>query len=391
MLMIVAGLESGGLGCSKSLGLAYHYTVPQPTADGWETASMEAENVDPVPIGKLMERIKNNDYKNIHSVLLVKGGKLVVEEYFPGRDSNGKFHVFNRDTRHEMHSVTKSVNSILIGIAIDQHLIGGVDETLPSLFPEHADVFSDHQRDGIRLKDLLAMSPGLSWDEWTYPYGDPRNDLAMMDRSKDRVRYVLTKPVVAPPGEKFAYSGGVSYLLGEIVRHRSGMRTDQFAERYLFGPLGITNYFWWKYPDGAVDAGGGLVLRPRDMAKIGSLFLNGGQWLGKRIVSEQWVADSTRNYVDARQFQPWIKGDGYSYQWWRRTFQVHGRSVFSYHAAGRGGQFIFVFPSLQMIAVFTGWNDNALGVQPFDMVERYILPAVVWPAETVNSGEKRQS
>ena len=376
LLVIVAGLGGVGLSCKQSSRFAYHYTVPQQTNDGWETASMEVENVDAGLMGKLMERIGNNDYKNIHSVLLVKNGKLVVEEYFSGRDSNGKFHAFNRDIRHEMHSVTKSVNSILVGIAIDQHLIGGVDEKVSSLFPDYGDVFADHQRDGIRLKDLLTMSAGLSWDEWTHPYGDSRNDLAIMDQSKDRLRYVLTRPVTAPPGVKFAYSGGVSYMLGEIVRRQSGMRTDQFAARYLFGPLGITNCFWWKYPDGAVDAGGGLVLRPRDMAKIGSLFLNGGRWQGKQIVSEQWVADSTRNYVDARQFPPWIKGDGYGYQWWVRSFQVNGRTVFSYHAAGLGGQFVFVFPSLQMVAVFTGWNDGSLGVQPFDMVERYILPAI---------------
>jgi CubicO group peptidase (beta-lactamase class C family) len=346
---------------------------------------LEAENVNPVFIWKLMDRIQSRSYLNIHSVLLVKNDKLVLEEYFPGYDSNGKFHAFNRDTRHEMHSVTKSVNSILVGIAIDQHLIGGVDEKVSNFFPEYADVFADHQRDAIRLKDLLTMSSGLSWDEWSHPYGDGRNDLDIMDQSKDRVRYVLTMPVVAPPGTQFTYSGGTSFLLGEIVRRHSGMRTDKFAARYLFGPLGFTNYFWWKFPGGAVDAGGGLVLRPRDMAKIGSLFLNGGRWRGKQIVSKQWVTDSTRNYVDARQFHPWIKGDGYGYQWWMRTFQVNGRKVFSYHAAGRGGQFIFVFPSLQMIAVFTGWNDNALGTQPFDMVERYILPAVL-PAEHRTSG-----
>ena len=383
ILFILAAIAIAGLSYRLVPPFLYHYTVPQRTNDGWETAPLQAENVDPVFIWKLMDRIQNRSYRNIHSVLLVKDGKLVLEEYFPGHDSNGKFRPYNRNTIHEMCSVTKSVNSILVGIAIDHHLIGGVDEKVSSLFPEYGDVFADHTRDAIRLKDLLTMSSGLSWDEWTYPYGDPRNDLTIMWRSNDPVRYVLTKPVVAPPGAKFVYSGGVSFLLGEIVRRHSGMRTDKFAARFLFGPLGIKNYFWWKNPDGAVDAGGGLVLRPRDMAKIGSLFLNGGRWHGQQIVSKQWVEDSTRNYVDARQFHPWIKADGYGYQWWMRTFQVNGQSVSGYHAAGMGGQFIFVFPSLQTIAVFTGWNDNALGTQPFDMVEKYILPAVI-PAHTVH-------
>ena len=376
-VFILAALAITGMSYALIPHSLYHYTVPLQTNDGWETASLEDENVNPVFIWKLMDRFQTRSYRNIHSVLLIKNDKLVLEEYFLGHDSNGKFHAYNRYTIHEMNSVTKSVNSILVGIAIDHHLIGGVDEKVSSLFPEYADVFADHQRDSIRLKDLLTMSSGGSWDEWTYPYGDPRNDLTIMWQSKDPARYVLTKPIVASPGLKFDYSGGVSFLLGEIVRHHSGMRTDKFAARYLFGPLGITNYFWWKNHDGAVDAGGGLVLRPRDMAKIGSLYLNGGRWQGKQIVSKRWVEDSTTNYIDAGQFPPWIKADGYGYQWWMRTFQVNGQSISGYHAAGWGGQFIFVFPSLQTIVVFTGMNDGALATQPFDMVQQYILPAVL--------------
>jgi CubicO group peptidase (beta-lactamase class C family) len=223
------------------------------------------------------------------------------------------------------------------------------------------------------------MTAGLSWDEWTHPYSDPRNDWAAMRQNKDAARYVLSRPVASPPGTQFVYSGGLSFVLGEIVHHRSGMRLDEFAERHLFGPLGITKYYWHKFPDGSVEADSALALRPRDMAKIGYLFLNGGRWEGKQIVSEQWVVDSTKNYVDARQFPSWHNDDGYGYQWWLRSFRVHGERIDSYHAAGMGGQFIFVFPSQQMVATFTGWSENELGKQPFDMVERYILPAVLRP------------
>jgi CubicO group peptidase (beta-lactamase class C family) len=145
----------------------------------------------------------------------------------------------------------------------------------------------------------------------------------------------------------------------------------------LFGPLGIKKYYWWKFPDGSVEAGSGLALRPRDMAKIGLLFLNGGRWEGKQIVSEQWVADSTKNCVDARQFPSFIEADGYGYQWWLRSFHINGETIFSYHAAGLGGQFIFVFPRLQMVVAFTGWNADARGKFPFDMLQKYILPAVL--------------
>ena len=211
------------------------------------------------------------------------------------------------------------------------------------------------------------MTAGLSWDEWTYPYTDVRNDHVAMNDSKDPVRYVLERPLVATAGEKFGSSSGITIALGEIVHQVSGLKADKFAERTLFGPLGITNYYWWSYPSGFVQTGGGLCLRPRDMAKIGYLYLNGGRWQGKQIVSEEWVKESTKNRVDAKQFPNWINADGYGYQWWLRSFKVGDRVIPSYHAAGRGGQFIFVVPELDIVAVFTGWNDNELALQPFEM------------------------
>lgn len=373
---VLAGFGTVRTYCNRNPVPTYRYSVPQQTDDGWETASLDSENIDTALIAKLFDRINDQSYKNIHGVLLIKNGKLVVEEYFPGRDSNGTERAFHRDMRHEMHSVSKSVNSILMGIAIDQHLVGGVEERVSDLLPEYADVWADHKRDDLRLKHLLTMTSGLSWDEWTHPYSDPRNDLEAMDRSADIVKYVLERPVIAWPGQKFAYSGGISIVLGEIVHRRSKLPTGEFAKRFLFEPLGISNYRWYEWRSGILNTGGGLVMRPRDMAKIGQIFLDGGRWRGKQIVSERWLVESCRNYVDARQFPQWHADDGYGYQWWLRSLQVNGRVVPSFHAAGRGGQFIVVFPSLQTVAVFTAWNDNELGVQPFDMLRRYILPAV---------------
>jgi CubicO group peptidase (beta-lactamase class C family) len=364
----------------------YRYIVPEKTNDGWETAALSSENLDTDLIKDLFERINDNTYKNIHSVLLVKNGKLVVEEYFPGQDSEGQFHAFQRDTLHELHSATKSVNSILIGIAIDQHLIRGVDEKISVFFPEYSDIFADGKKDTIELKHCLSMTAGLSWDEWTYPYADTRNDHVSMNRSSDPVRYALERPVVAPPGTKFSYNSGIAITLGEIIYKVSGLRADKFAERYLFRPLGISNYYWLKYPNGVVQTGGGLLLRPRDMAKIGYLFLNRGGWQGKRIVSEDWIRQSTIQHAPDRD---------YGYQWWLGRLRVRDRTVAACGAQGRGGQFIIVFPELQMVAVFTGWNDNASWDQPFDMLQQYILPAATSsvldranrqpPSTTINS------
>jgi CubicO group peptidase (beta-lactamase class C family) len=356
---------------------SYQYAVPEKTNDGWETASLNSVQLDAGLIKELFERIGDNSYKNIHSVLLVKNGELVVEEYFPGQDSKGQYQTFTRDTLHEMHSATKSVNSILIGIAIDQHLIRSVDEKISNFFPEYSDIFTNKGKDVICLKDLLSMTAGLSWDEWNYPDTDPRNDLAMMASRADFFRYVLEKPIATTPGTKFVYNSGISLMLGEIIYKASGLRADKFAGRYLFSPLGITNYSWGKAPNGVVNTLGGLALRPRDMAKIGCLFLNGGRWQGKQIVSEKWVKESTKQQIGASQLPTWFLADGYGYQWWLGSFHVRGQTIGSYSARGRGGQFIIVFPTLQMVAVFTGWNDNELLGQPLDMLQRYVLPAAV--------------
>jgi CubicO group peptidase (beta-lactamase class C family) len=355
----------------------YQYTVPAKTNDGWETASLNSVNLDNSLIKELFERIGDNSYENIHSVLLVKNGKLVVEKYFPGRDSLGQYRTFTGDTPHEMLSATKSVNSILIGIAIDQHLIRDVDEKISTFFPEYSAIFTNKEKDTICLKDLLSMTAGLSWDEWTYPYTDPRNDAAVMASKADFFRYVLERPVATTPGAKFVYNSGVSLMLGEIIYKVSGLRADKFAERHLFSPLGITNYSWGKAPNGVVNTLGGLALRPRDMAKIGQLFLNGGRWQEKQIVSEKWVKESTKQQIGASQLPAWFLADGYGYQWWLGSFHVRGQTIGSYSARGRGGQFIIVFPALQMVAVFTGWNDNELLGQPLDMLQQCILPAAI--------------
>ena len=226
-------------------------------------------------------------YKNISSIVIVRNGKLVVEEYFPRTEGDRRAKAFRRVALQEQTSATKSVTSILIGIAIEGKLIKSVDEKISTLLPEYADIFADQDKDRIRLHDLLSMQAGLSWDEWTHPYTDERNDHIRMLRSDDPVRYVLEQPVVAPAGTKFAYSSGISIALGKIIAKVSGKPADKFAEQHLFEPLGISDFYWSKYPGEIVQTGGGLFLRPRDMAKIGYLYLNGGRWEGKQIVSAQ--------------------------------------------------------------------------------------------------------
>ena len=355
-------------GCAARHGPANHPQQnerPAGSADEWESGSPAAENLDPELIAAMLTRVRDGSYKNIHGILLVRNGTLVVEEYFPGHDSQGNPRAFDRDTLHETHSATKSVNALLIGIAIDQGLIRGVDQAIASFFPEYADVFAaDKGKAAISLKDCLSMTAGLSWDE-SLPYTDPRNDHVAMNNTRDPIRYVLERPLATKPGTRFVYSSGISIVLGEIIHKASGLRADEFAERHLFAPLGIRDYHWQRYPNQLVQTGGGLSLRPRDMAKIGSLALNGGRWRGKQVVSESWIRESIR------QRAPDLP---YGYQWW--LLGDSPQPAAAYGALGRGGQLIIVIPELETVAVFTGWNDGPLfGTPPFDMLKQYILPA----------------
>jgi len=153
------------------------------------------------------------------------------------------------------------------------------------------------------------------------------------------------------------------------------MPVDKYAERFLFGPLGISDFYWAKYPGEIVQTGGGLFLRPRDMAKIGYLFLNDGRWQGKQIVSKKWIRESTKNHVDAGQIPKAAHADGYGYQWWLSSLPIGDRRVESYSARGRGGQFILIAPEEQMVVVITSATDDSLTFQPLDMIQQYVLPA----------------
>jgi CubicO group peptidase (beta-lactamase class C family) len=355
----------------------YEYSVPEKATSGWETASLASEGIDANQIASMFDHILNGEFKNISSVLLVRNGKLVAEEYFPRVEGDRRAQAFSSIAPREITSATKSITSILIGIAIDKHLIRSVDEKVSALLPAYADLFAGQDKDKLRLRELLSMCAGLSWDEWSYPYSDPRNSHIQMLRASDPIRYVFEQKLTETPGAHFAYSSGISLALGEIIHNVAGMPVDKFAAQNLFEPLGITDFYWSKYPGEIVQTGGGLFLRPCDMAKIGYLFLNEGRWQGKQIVSPDWVRESTSNHVPAGQIPAAARADGYGYQWWLSSLNCDGKQFASYSARGRGGQFILVVPSLQLVAVFTSPPENELTFQPLDLMQKYVLPAVI--------------
>lgn len=343
---------------------SYQYHVPERTSDGWDTADLRRMGLDAALITEFFNRLNAHFCTNMHSVLLVRSNMLVVEEYFAGTEEDGQQRTFNRETLHTVQSVTKSVTSLLIGIAVDRHLIQSADERISTFFPEFTD------KADIRLKHFLSMTAGLAWDEET-PYADPRNDWYRMHHTNDPVRFVLSRPVVAAPGARFVYSSGWSVTLGEVIRKVSGLRADKFAERFLFEPLGISNYSWWAFPNGALETGGGLCLRPRDMAKIGSLVLNNGRWQGKQIVSENWIKESTR-----KQAPDPGPAEGYGYQWWQFSWRVRDQRITAVQARGNGNQTILIFPALDLLVVVTGW-DKGNAVPFIKLMGQTILPSAL--------------
>ncbi len=349
--------------------------APLQADDGWQTASLAEVGLDEQKICQAVAQVQDNVYPNVHSMLIVKDDRLVLEVYFDGYrwdydgdQFQGERVAFGIDTIHNLASVTKSVTSILVGIALDRGYIQSVDDKVFDFFPQYAHL-KDAQKDAITLEHLLTMSSGWQCNEMELPYSDPNNDLVQLFRVPDPIQYILSKPMIHEPGTEFYYSGGNTNLLGEVIRATSGQRMDAFAQERLFAPLGIVAYEWDFINPDMIHASGNLQLRPRDMAKLGYLYLNGGVWEGERIVSEAWIEASTRKHVSHS------STSGYAYQWWLETYRVDSTSIDSYYASGWGGQNIVVFPSLDIIVVFTGGNYVAR--DPADeIITRYILPAV---------------
>ncbi|MBM4159669.1 MAG: serine hydrolase [Ignavibacteria bacterium] len=352
----------------------YVYEMPERRNDGWQCADLAASGMDKSRIIDLIEQIRNGKHDDIHSFLVVKDNKLVVEEYFA---ANGKKHgrfitgLF-REKVHHLASTTKSVTSTLVGIAIDQGFIRDVEDPIYQYLPAYSSLFSEDKK-RIRICDMLTMTPGFEWRQ--FGVSDDRNDGMRMWNTDDVIGYVLQKPLEAKPGEKFNYTNGVPTVTGAIIKNAVGMEVGKFAEKYLFQPLGISEYVWTSYPDGSIETDGGLALRSRDLAKIGQLFLNKGLWNGKRIVSEQWVRESTKERLKfGNLFSRW----GYGYHWMETVTRVRNREVRSYFVPGDGNQILAVFPDLGMVIVFTAGN---YGKDPkpiyYSVFEEFILPAVI--------------
>ncbi|UCD25247.1 MAG: serine hydrolase [Gemmatimonadota bacterium] len=382
-IVIVACDDHGAVSdAAVQIRVDWVYQQPEQAQDGWTTASLHGSDVDLEPIRRLMERLRSLPDTLVHGVLIVKDGKLVLEEYFKGRrytnpesEPTAPIIRFNRETTHNIASITKTVTSALLGIAIDRGIIDSVEQRAADFFPE-VDAFDSEDKNSITLEHLVTMSSGLQWDQRTYHLLDPRNDIVPFYSAADPVSFYVGRPLVSNPGSTFVYSDASINVVARAIERASGMLIDRFARQYLFDPLGVGTAKWLTIRDGFVWASGNLEVTPRTMAKIGQLFLDGGIWNGERIISEEWVDRSTSPYHSVD--QGWNYGYwnyGYGYAWWLVGFDR--QSVRCFSGAGLGGQQIYVFPEQNAVVVLTGGHYWIPAItEPEHIMDQYIVPAL---------------
>jgi CubicO group peptidase (beta-lactamase class C family) len=268
---------------------------------------------------------------------------------------------------HSMQSVSKTVTSIIMGIAMTRgDFKAGVDTPVLHYFDVSKVKNVDDRKRRMTIRDVLTMATGFDWNEENVAYDDPRSDSSLMEATDDWVQYVIDKPMAEEPGKHFNYSSGNTMLLPYIFKKETGQDIEAYGNKYLFEPLAI-EYYWKRTPLGVIDSEGGLYLRGEDLAKIGYLYLHDGMWNGKRIVSAEWVKQSLTPLIDAE------GGMKYGYKWWLYPRKDNEKLVWM--CLGFGGQRLMVFPGEKLIVVFTGWQILGDDAPIPTLVER-VLPAL---------------
>ena len=321
--------------------------------------------MDADKLTELVNLIREGEHSpRIQSLLIVRHGCLVVEEYF---------NKWKADRLHILQSVTKSFTSALIGMAIAEGKIKSVDEKVLDFFPDMEDIANmDEGKASIRIKDLLTMRSGVDYHE--NGQDSPHFQLNRLPTGWDK--FYLDRPMRGDPGKNFNYDSGGVILLSAILKSCTGMHADIYAEKTIFKSLGIEQKFWVKNQEGHPHTGGGLALMTRDMARFGLLYLNKGKWEGKQVVPEDWIHESFKKHVDfGNQGQDVI---GYGYLWWIQRPDPQGNGQeYIYAARGAKGQYIFIVPEHDMVVAVNA--DTRSGEQQrkiVDFLYNYILPAV---------------
>ena len=348
--LFMSACGGGGDGSPKFIEAA-----PAPD-EQWTVAAPADVGMD----GALLQQATSAKPGWFSSLIVLRHGKPVLERYWNG---------YGKDNLHEIRSATKSITSLMTGIAIDKGMLKGVDQPISELLGAAYPGRPALSRN-ITVGNLLTMSSGLDCDDFNN--GSPGHQKNMYP-TQDWVNFILNLSQRSAPGTDSRYCTGGVTTLGRAVSEASKLSVPAFAEQHLLAPLGIKTMKWITYDSGRHSSAGGLAwLRPRDMAKIGQLVLQKGKWEGRQIVSEEWIAKSTRAHTA-------VSGamDEYAYLWWISTVKHGSRNLKVHFADGNGGQYIIVIPELDMVVVTTGEAyDLGTRTAAFDIVNQYIVAAV---------------
>jgi CubicO group peptidase (beta-lactamase class C family) len=344
---------------------------PPDLADGLAVSSASAAHLDTALLTTLGERVRDNTFQRITSVLVMVDGKLAYEAFFNGAD---------RDTQNDVRSASKSLTSMLVGQAIASKAIAGTGAKVFSFFPERHPGNPDPRKLQVTVEDLLTMSSLLECDdENSFSSGNEER----MYVTEDWLGFFLdlpirgfapwvTKPKDSPYGRSFSYCTAGVFTLGQVLEKATKRPVPDFARETLFAPLGIEKVTWLFSPLGQAQTGGGLRIRSRDLAKLGQLYLDGGRWHGRQVIPEDWVKVSTAAHVQA------TDTDTYGYLWWRRDFVAGGRTFPAFYMSGNGGNKVVVVPSAKLVAVITStfYNSRGMHQQTDKLLTDYILAAL---------------
>jgi CubicO group peptidase (beta-lactamase class C family) len=354
--------------------------TPDTIGDDWSLATPAEVGLDASILCGLDKFLTQWPAANIHAVVVARHGKLALERYYNGRDERfdsgpiGQV-AFKPETKHDLRSISKSVVSLLVGIALGEGLFPPLDSSVLDALPEYADLRTP-ERSKITFRHLLTMTPGIAWDETYVPSGDAANSSLQMRVAVDPVRYVLEQPIVARAGKDFVYSGGTTTLLAAVLVRTTGRRLDEYAREKLFSPLGIGDFEWMQlWTTREPSAASGLRLRPRDLAKLGQLMVADGVWNGRQLVPKGWAIESV---------QPRIGTDGlyyFGYQWWLGRTYAGGRSYNWAAGLGYGGQALYMQPDLGLVVSvnsghYSGPNSWLQRIIPLAIFNQVIMPAV---------------
>ena len=340
----------------------------------WPTATPAAVGLNAKVLDAFDADIAAGKYGNVDGMLVIRRGKVAYERSYKHdykviyggaaqkpsalnpNDPSGPYNYFNPfwhpyyrgEDLHTLQSVTKTVTSIVIGTAVTRHEFPALDTPVLSFFDTAKVANVDARKRSMTVRHLLTMTAGLDWNEGL-PYSDSQNTGSQMEAAFDWVQYTIDRKMAVEPGKLFIYNSGATQLLAHIFRKATGRDIEEYAMEHLFAPLGIDRYYWKRTPTGLIDTEGGLYLTPRDLAKLGYLYLQDGLWEGKQIVESTFVKASITPSIDVGR-----GGQKYGYKWWLRPYGKEGRMSFG--GSGFGGQIPIVVPELDLVLVFTGWN-----------------------------------